>query len=170
MASKSLTESRKSLRFNSVYYEDLDNYDDNDDADYDDDKYRKIGSIRRLFKGFDSDYYKPVLTDVGFAERDDNYIEYTIKGDRYENLSPKKYFHVIRPYLRDLINEHKPTVELNDSDNDNNNNNNNNGAEWKFQMTMKTNRISTLYFEDKRTIFSKSKPVELLWAVIQKCN
>ena len=33
MASKSLTESRKSLRFNSVYYEDLDNYDDNDDAD-----------------------------------------------------------------------------------------------------------------------------------------
>ena len=69
-----------------------------------------------------------------------------------------------------MINEHKPTVELNDSDNDNNNNNNNNGAEWKFQMTMKTNRISTLYFEDKRTIFSKSKPVELLWAVIQKCN
>ena len=54
------------------------------------------------------------------------------KGDRYENLSPKKYLNVIRPYLKDLIIEHKPTVELNDNDNknnnhdDNNNNNNNN--------------------------------------------
>ena len=39
----------------SVDYDDLDNYDDNYDA-ADDDEYRKIGSIRRLFKGFDSDY------------------------------------------------------------------------------------------------------------------
>ena len=30
-----------------------------------------------------------------------NYIEYKIKGDRYENLSPKEYLDVIRPYLRD---------------------------------------------------------------------
>ena len=72
------------------------------------------------------------------------------KGDRYENLSPKEYLNVIRPYLRDLINEHKPTVEVNDknsntnSDNNNNinsnskNNSNNNSnsnsnrAEWKI--------------------------------------
>ena len=37
---------------------------------------------------------------------------------------------MIRPYLGDLINEHKPIVELNNNnnnnDNDNNNNNNNN--------------------------------------------
>ena len=39
-----------------------------------------------------------------------NYIEYKIKGDRYENLSPKEYLDVIRPYLRDLINTHKPTL------------------------------------------------------------
>ena len=41
-----------------------------------------------------------------------------------------------RPYLRDLINDHRPTVELNNSSNNNNNNNNNddnnnNRAEWK---------------------------------------
>ena len=37
----------------SVYYEDLDNYDNDDDyADYDDDKYRKIVTVRRLLKGF----------------------------------------------------------------------------------------------------------------------
>ena len=34
----------------------------------------KIGSIGTLFKELDSDYYKPVRTDVGFAGRNDNYI------------------------------------------------------------------------------------------------
>ena len=32
---------------------------------------------------------------------------------------------MIRPYLRDLINEHTPIMELNDNNNNNNNNNNN---------------------------------------------
>ena len=43
----------------SVYYDDVDYYDDADD----DDKYRKIGSIRRFFKVFDRDYYKPIKTN-----------------------------------------------------------------------------------------------------------
>ena len=131
-AGKSLTKLKKSLRFkkfrgniDSVNYEDLDNYDYNYDF-ADDDEYRKIGSIRTLFKEFDRDYYKPIRTDGGFAGRNNNYIEYTSKGDRYENLSPKEYLNVIRPYLRDLINEHKPTVELNNNNNSNSNNNNNN--------------------------------------------
>ena len=34
----------------------------------------KIGSVGTLFKELDSDYYKPVRTDVGFAGRNDNYI------------------------------------------------------------------------------------------------
>ena len=33
----------------------------------DDDKYRKIGSIRTLFREFESDYYKPIRTDDSFA-------------------------------------------------------------------------------------------------------
>ena len=38
-------------------------------------------------------------------------------GGRYENLSPEEYLDITRPYLRDLINDHKPTAELNnDSD------------------------------------------------------
>ena len=36
---------------------------------------------------------------------------------------------MIRPYLRDLINEHIPTMELNNNNISNNNNNNNNSAE-----------------------------------------
>ena len=132
-ASKSLTKLKKSLRFkkfcgniDSVNYEDLDNYDYNYDF-ADDDEYRKIGSIRTLFKELDRDYYKPIRTDAGFAGRNDNYIEYTSKADRYENLSPREYLNVIRPYLRNLINNHKPITELN-----NNNNNNNDRAEWKI--------------------------------------
>ena len=51
----------------SVDYNDLENYYHNCDF-ANDDKYRKIGSIR-TFKEFDRDYYKPVRTDGGFAGR-----------------------------------------------------------------------------------------------------
>ena len=117
-ARKNLIELRKSLRFkkfhgdiDSVDYDDLDNYDDNYDF-ADDDKYRKIGSVKRLFKEFDRDYYKSIRTNSGFAGRNNNYIEYTSREDRYENLSPKEYLDIIRLYLRDLINDHKPTVDF----------------------------------------------------------
>ena len=114
---KNLTKLKKSLRFkkfrgniDNVDCEDLDNYDYNYDF-VDNYEYRKIGSIRILFKAFDRDYNKPIRTDGGFAGRNNNYMEYTSKGDIYGNLSPKEYLNVIRPYLRDLINEHKPTAE-----------------------------------------------------------
>ena len=70
-----------------------------------------------LFKEFDRDYYKPIRNDDGFAGRRNNYIEYRSKGDRYENVSPKEYLNMIRPYLRDLINEHKLTTESNNEEN-----------------------------------------------------
>ena len=133
---KNFNELTKSLRFkrfhgniDSVNYEDLDNYDYNYDF-ADDDEYRKIGSIRTLFKEFDRDYYKPIRTDGGFAGRNNSCIEYTSKGDRYENLSPEEYLNMIRPYLRDLINEHISTMELNN--NNSNNNNDTDRAEWKI--------------------------------------
>ena len=127
---------KKSLKFKkfrsnieSVDYEDLDNYNYNYDF-ADENEYRKIGSIRTLFKEFNRDYYKPIRTDGGFAGRNNNYIECKSKGDIHENLSPKEYLNMIRLYLRDLINEHKPIAGLNN--NNNNNNNNDNRAEWKF--------------------------------------
>ena len=143
---KNLNKLKKSLKskkfqgnIDSVDFKDL----GNSDCDYDfadDDEYRKIGSIRTLFKEFDRDYYKPIRTDDGFAGRRNNYIEYKSKGDRYENLSPKEYLDVIRPYLRDLINNHKTSMESNNNNNNNNNNENNNNsnnnntdrAEWKI--------------------------------------
>ena len=117
-------------------------------------------------------------TDGGFAGRNNNCIEYTSKGGRYENLSPKEYFNVIRPYLKDLINKHKPTVELNNNNNNSNNsnnsnnnnsnnnnsnnnsNNNNNRAEWKIQLKIQNSCISSRSFEETHTIYTKSEPVE----------
>ena len=93
-AARRLTKLKESLKFkkfhdnvDSVDYDDLDNYDYNyDDADYDDEEYKKTGSIKRLFQGLDRDYYKPITEDYGFDGRENNYIEYKSRGDRYENL------------------------------------------------------------------------------------
>ena len=61
---------------------------------------------------------------------------------------------MIRPYLRDLINGHKPTEELNnDGDSER--------VEWKIQVVMQNNCISTKDFEETQTIYSASKPVEI---------
>ena len=59
--------------------------------------------------------------------------------DRYENLSPKEYLDVIRPYLIDLINEHKWTVELNNTNSNNNTNNSNNNTNHSNNNTNHSN-------------------------------
>ena len=51
-------------------------------------------------------------------------------------------------------------MELNDDDDDDNNNNNSR-VEWKIQLIIKNNFISVRDFEDTRTIYSASKPVEI---------
>ena len=69
---------------------------------------------------------------------------------------------MIRPYLRDLINQHIPTMELNNNnDDDNNNNNDTDRAEGKIQLTMQNSCISTRSFEEPCTIYTKSEPVEI---------
>ena len=80
---------------------------------------------------------------------------------------------MIRPYLRDLINDHKPTTELSNEENNSDTNEENNSdtnekdnsdterGEWKLQLVMQNNCISTKNFEETRTIYSASKPVEI---------
>ena len=69
---------------------------------------------------------------------------------------------MIRPYLRDLIDEHKPIMELNDNNNNDSNNSNSNSnnsiiAEWKIQLIIKNSFISVTC-----TIYSASKPAEIV--------
>ena len=47
---------------------------------------------------------------------------------------------MIRSYLRDLINNHKPTMESNNEENDR--------AEWKIQLVMQNNFISDKNVKD----------------------
>ena len=112
----------------------------------------KIGSVRRLFKKFNRNYYKPTVVNRGFAGEVNNYIKYRSEGDKDEKLSPEEYLNMIRPDLRDLINKHKPIEELNNNNNDSNNNNDNNNdsdnddndtdnndtdrGEWEIQVSI----------------------------------
>ena len=50
---------------------------------------------------------------------------------------------------------------INNDNNDNNNNNNSNRLEWKIELTMQNSCISTRSFEETRTIYTKSEPVEI---------
>ena len=65
---------------------------------------------------------------------------------------------MIRLDLRDLINRHKPIEELN---NNNNNNNNSDCGEWKNQLSIIISCISTKNFNEKRTMLSKRKVIEV---------
>ena len=79
-----------------------------------------------------------------------------MKGDKDEKLSPEEYLNMIRPDLRDLINKHKPIDKLNNNNNNNNNNSiinndndNNNDTdrrEWRIQLSIIINYISTKRF------------------------
>ena len=51
--------------------------------------------------------------------------------------------------------------KTNTNNNNNNTNTNSNRAEWKIQLIMQNNFISVKDFEDTRTIYSASKPVEI---------
>ena len=67
---------------------------------------------------------------------------------------------MIRPYFRDLINDHKPTTEL--SNNADNIDSDSERGEWKIQLVIQNNCISSKNFEETRTIYSVSEPVEIL--------
>ena len=79
------------------------------------------------------------------------------KGDKYENLSPKEYLDMIRPYLRDLINDHKTPMELTDKVNINDTK----FGERKIQLVMLNNCIFSKDFEETRSIYSVSNPLRI---------
>ena len=65
---------------------------------------------------------------------------------------------MIRPDLRDLINDHKPTTGSNNEENEENDSDSDR-AEWKIQLVMQNSCISTKNIEETHTIYSASEPV-----------
>ena len=72
---KSLNFKKPRNNINTIHYEDLNSDKELNLEDADDDKYRKIGSVRRLFEESNRDYYKPRVVDRGFAGEVNNYIK-----------------------------------------------------------------------------------------------
>ena len=72
----------------------------------------------------------------------DNCIKYESKGDKNKNLLPKEYLDMIRPYLSNMINDHKKR------------------REWKIQLTMPINFISSKDSDETRHFHMKSNNIE----------
>ena len=86
------------------------------------------------------DYYEPIEIKSAF---NGNCIEYESKGDK-DNLSLEEYLDIIRPYLRDIIHNHKAY------------------SEWKIQLVMKIILISSLDTSEFREIYTKSDNIEIM--------
>ena len=90
----------------------------------------------------DKDYYKPIIVKSAF---NNNYVKYERNGDKDKILTLKEYLDMIRPYLLDIINDHK------------------NKGEWKIQLTAVINFISSKPDSDEtRTMYTKSINVEIM--------
>ena len=52
----------------------------------------------------EEDYYKPTKVKSAF---DGGYILYESRGDKDNKLAIYEYFEIIRPYLKDMVDDHK---------------------------------------------------------------
>ena len=89
------------------------------------------------------DCYEPIEIKSAF---DGNYIEYESRGDNNGNLSLDEYLNIIRPYLRDMIDNYKAH------------------SEWKIQVVMKINFISSLDANEFCEMHTKSDNIEIMIA------
>ena len=105
----------------------------------------------------DEDYYKPIIIDGAF---NNNYIQYESMRGKY--ILIKEYLHMIRPYLSDIINNHKTqgkwiihsgnTIIKRKTQ-----------GEWKIQLTMEVNFISSKKDSDEiHTMRTKSDNIEIM--------
>ena len=103
----------------------------------DDIDYKGIKEIENLFNKInEEDYYEPIKTKYAFDG--DDYIEYESRRDKDNNLSLAEYLNIIRLYLRDMIYNHKTH------------------SEWKIQLIMLINFISSLDKYEFRIMHAKS--------------
>ena len=106
----------------------------------------------------DEDYYKPIIVKGAF---DGSHIQYESKGDKGKNLSIKEYLNIIKPYLRDIINDHK-THGLVRYHSGNKAWLEETSSKWEIQVTMTINFISSKDSDETRTMHTKSNNVEIM--------
>ena len=131
--------------------------------DYDDNKYKGIRDVENLFdQPTEEDYYKPIKIINSFDNKN-NYIEYESRGDKNKSLSPEEYLDIFKPYLRDIINDHKTPMNLRVYLDNEVINYETQFGEWKIQLTTLTNFISSKDSKDEtRIIHTKSDNMEIM--------
>ena len=61
--------------------------------------------VKDLFDlSIDEDYYKPIIAKGSF---NNSYIQYESKGNKDKILTVNDYLDIIRPYLSNIINDHR---------------------------------------------------------------
>ena len=107
----------------------------------------------------DEDYYKPIITNSAF---NNNYIQYESKGNKDKILTVNEYLDIIRPYLSNIINDHKTQDEW-EIYSSNTIITHKTQSEWKIHFTRAINFISSKKYSDEtRTIHTKSNNVEIM--------
>ena len=106
--------------------------------------------MKKIFLNYPSiikDYYKPIKTVSNFDKNDNNNnnnIEYERKGDKDKTLTIIEYLNMIRPYLGDIINDHKIH------------------GEWKIQLTTTINLVSSKDSDETCTMHTISDNIEIM--------
>ena len=89
-----------------------------------------IYDLGYLFNEFnEEDYYKPTEVKSAF---DGSYMLYESKGDKDNKLALYEYFDIIKPYLKDMIDNYKAR------------------GEWKIQLSMRINFVSFIDANESR--------------------
>ena len=99
-----------------------------------------LTDIRTLFVP-EEDYYKPIKIVNAIY---DHYIEYESNVDKHKTLTVKKYLNQTKPYLDDLINGHKTQ------------------GEWKIQLSMSINFLSSKDSNETHTMHTKVNNIEIM--------
>ena len=81
------------------------------------------------------------------------------KEIKIKKLSPKEYLNMIRPYLSDIINDHKAREGVHSG---NKVTYYKTLGVWKIQLTMSTNFISHKGSNETRTMQTKSDNIEIM--------
>ena len=103
-----------------------------------------LRDIENVFDNIDDDYYKPILVKSSLNE---SYKYYESRGDKDKKLSIEQYLKMIKPNLIDLINEN---MSIETSSN-----------EWKIQINMHINFVSSNNTGEARTVFVWSDNEEI---------
>ena len=95
-----------------------------------------------LFNELDEvEYYEPKKVKSAF---NGNYVLYESKGDKDNKLALYEYIDIIRPYLKDMIDNHKAR------------------GEWKIQLTMRIIFASFMDTNETRVMHTKSDNIEII--------